>query len=282
VTIDGLDMNAGGAQITQPFQVQAGATNFTLRNSQVHDVLNPNAMMVLEGSGYTLDNNQIYDDLNNTDGAIHDECIYAMSVANMTMTRNHFWSCNVQDVFLTGSELASNWLVENNVFEAPTGSAGNSANALAFRSGGSPSPSPDGFVLRYNTFGSSGVQINQTDNPPTANGFTVVGNYFATNPPCGLSNTSYAYNISPTGTSNCGGSGAQSFSAASINAGFVRYQPYAGDTGASAQAPGDYRLLSSSPLINRGTTGNYPTLDLSGIARFRGTAPDVGGYESPY
>ncbi len=194
-------MNAGGAQITQPFSVQMSATYFTLRNSKVHNVLNANAMMIVDGSNFVFDRNDIYDDLNNTNGAIHDECMYVHPVTNMTMTRNHFWSCNIEDVFITGTETATNWLVENNVFEAPTGSSGNAANAFAFRSGGSPSPSPDGFVLRYNTFGSSGVQVNQTDNPPTSAGFTVVGNYFDTNAPCGLSNTTYAYNITPTGTS---------------------------------------------------------------------------------
>ena len=279
VTVDRMDMNAGGAQITQPFQVQADATYFTLRNSKVHNVLNANAMMVIEGSNYTFDHNEIYDDLNNTNGAIHDECMYVLSVSNMTMTRNHFWSCNIQDVFLTGSERASNWRVENNIFEAPTGSSGNAANAFAFRAGSSPSPSPDGFVLRYNTFGSSGVQVNQTDNPPTSAGFTVVGNYFDTNAPCGLSNTTYAYNITPTGTSNCGGTGSRSFSASSLHAGFVAYRAYAGDQGGSAQAPGDYRLVSGSPLINRGTTGNYPSLDFTGVGRYAGSAPDVGAFE---
>ncbi len=118
----------------------AGANYFTLRNSKVHNVLNANSMMVIKGSNYTFDHNEIYDDLNNTNGAIHDECMYVMSVSNMTMTRNHFWSCNIEDVFLTGSELASNWRVENNVFEEPTGSSGNAANAFDFRAGGSPSP----------------------------------------------------------------------------------------------------------------------------------------------
>ena len=280
VTVDGLDMDAGGAQITQPFHVE-DATYFTLRNSKVHNALNSNAMMVLDGSNFVFDRNDIYDDLNNTDGAIHDECFRAQPVTNMTMTRNHFWSCAVMDVFLTGTETATNWLVENNVFEAPLGSSGNAANAFAFRSGGSPSPSPDGFVLRYNTFGSSGVQANQGDNPPTAAGFTVVGNYFDTNAPCGLSNTTYAYNITPSGENNCGGTGSQSLSASALRAGFVKYQPYTGDQGGSAQAPGNYQLLNGSPLVNRGTTGNYPSLDFTGLARYRGLAPDVGAYERP-
>ncbi len=38
--------------------------------------------------------------------------------------------------------------------------------------------------------------------------------------------------------------------------------------------------MSGSPLINRGTTGNYPSLDFTGLSRYMGSAPDVGGYES--
>ncbi len=94
-------------------------------------------------------------------------------------------------------------------------------------------------MLRYNTFGSSGVQINPGDNSPTSAGFTVVGNYFPSNAPCGLSNTSYAYNITPTGENTCGGTGSQSFSASSLHAGFVDYRPYAGDQG---DTPGSRRL----------------------------------------
>jgi chitodextrinase len=279
VTVDGLDMDAGGVQITQPFQVQADATNFTLRNSKVHNALNANAMMVLEGSNFVLDGNDIYDGLNNTNGVIHDECLRAQPVDNMTMTRNHFWSCAVMNVFITGTELATNWLVENNVFEAPLGSSGNAANGFAFRGGGSPSPSPDGFVMRYNTFGSTGVQINSSDNPVTSRGFSVYGNYFATNPPCGQPGASYSHNITPTGVSNCGGTGAASFAASTLNAGFVRVQPYTGNQGGSRQPAGDYRLVAGSPLISRANPAAYPALDMLGVTRMQGPGPDVGAYE---
>jgi chitodextrinase len=281
VTVDGLDMDAGGVQITQPFQVQAGATNFTLRNSKVHNALNSNAMMVLQGSNFVLDNNDIYDGLNNTNGAIHDECVRAQPVNGMTMTRNHIWSCAVMDVFLTGSEYATDWLVENNVFEPPLGSSGNSTNAFAFRCGGSPSPSPDNFVMRYNTFGSTGVQLCAGDSPPTSRGFTVVGNYFATNTPCGLPNTTYGYNVTPTGVNNCGGPGAASYAASTLNAGFVSVQPFTGNNGGSRQPAGDYRLLAGSPLADRGHPSAYPALDRLGVTRFVGPAADVGAFERP-
>jgi hypothetical protein len=283
VTVDGLDMNSGGAQITQPFSVQTDATNFTLRNSKIHNVMNPNAMMVLSGSNFTIDNNDIYDDLNNTNGLIHDECLRTQPVQHMRLTRNHLWACNVMGVFLTGDQgrnLATDWLIENNVFEAPTGSTGNSDNAIFVRNGSDAYVVPDGFIIRYNTFGSSGITVTSGLTTPTANGMQIYGNYFAANSPCGVPNTTYAYNITPTGVDNCGGPGAMSFAASTINAGFVNYHPFSGNGGASAEAAGDYHLRSTSPLLNRGSSTNDPTLDRDGIARFTGSAPDVGAYEN--
>jgi chitodextrinase len=283
VTVNGLDMDAGGQQITQPFQVQAGATNFTLRNSKVHNALNPNAMMVLQGSNFTIDNNDIYDDLNNTNGAIHDECLRTQPVQHMRLTRNHFWSCNVMDVFLTGDSgrnLATDWLVENNIFEPPTGSSGNAANAIFVRDGSDAYVVPDGFIVRYNTFGSTGMYVAPGNSTPTANGMQIYGNYFATNSPCGMPNTSYSFNITPTGVDNCGGAGAASFSASILNAGFLNNHPFSGNGGGTAEPAGDYRLVAGSPLLNQGNSGNYPSLDRTGAARFTGSAPDIGAYES--
>jgi hypothetical protein len=62
----------------------------------------------------------------------------------------------------------------------------------------------------------------------------------------------------------------------------MRYFPYSGNGGASAQQRGDYRLRRGSPLVNRGSRAVYPPRDRGGAKRFRGKAPDVGAYESPY
>jgi len=108
------------------------------------------------------------------------------------------------DAFIGEGTNSSNVLFENNIFEAPTGSSGNANNAIY------TSHAPDNWVVRYNTFGSSGITV-VTD--PTSRGMTVVGNYFDVNTPCNEPHTVYAYNITPTGVDNCGGPGAQSFSA---------------------------------------------------------------------
>ena len=280
VTVDGWDVDGGGQAETQPFHAAGtGTKNFTLRNSKIHDAMNPNAMVVLGGRGILVDHVDIYDDLNNTDGAIHDECLRLQDASNVTLTRSHFWSCNVMDVFVTDSDLATNYSVENNVFEAPTGSRGNAANAFTFRCCGSPSPRPDNVAFRYNTFGSSGISMDSTQNAPTARGMVVAGNYFATNPPCGFPNTAYAYNVTPTHVPNCGGIGAKSFSLSSITAGFVNYHPFTGNEGASPEPPGDYHLRARSPLKNRGNPAAYPRRDLNGNARPVGKGPDIGAYE---
>jgi hypothetical protein len=268
---------------SQPFHVGAGnnpgdiASNFTLRNSKVHDALNPGAMMWLgtPGTNFVLDHNEIYNLINNTNGDIHDECVRMSDLSHVRFTRNHLWGCFVMDVFVTDGSLFDA-VFENNVFEAPTGSVGNSANAIFF------ARPPDTVTIRYNTFGSTGVTIPDPSTYPIGGGLTVVGNYFDTNPPCGAPNTTYAYNVTPRGVPNCGGPGARSFNASTLHSGFMRYFPYSRNGGASAQQRGDYRLRRGSPLINRGNRAVYPPRDRGGAKRFRGRAPDVGAYESPY
>jgi hypothetical protein len=266
----------------QPFHVGAGnnpgdnASNFTLRNSKVHDALNAGAMMWLgRGTNFVLDHNEIYNLINNTNGDIHDECLRFSDLQRIRFTRNHMWGCVVMDVLVSGGPLFDA-VIENNVFEAPTGSVGNSASAIFF---GRP---PDTVSIRYNTFGSTGVTVPDASTFPVGGGLTIVGNYFDTNAPCGLPNTTYAYNITPRGVPNCGGPGARSFSASTLHAGFMRYYPYNGNGGASPQPRGDYRLRRGSPLINRGNRALYPARDRAGGKRFRGRAPDVGAYESQY
>jgi hypothetical protein len=285
VTLDGWEVDAGGqaAAINQPFHVESTTGPFTLKNSKIHNSYNGNSLAIFNGNGGPLlvDNNDFYHDINDTGGVIHDECVYTYAVKNMTFTRNHLWGCNVMDLFFTGNtgtNLATNWLIENNVFEAPTGSSGNSTNAILF-SGGTRIIKPDGITIRNNTFGSSGISLSEPDSTPTANGMTITGNYFYTQSPCGITNTTYSYNVTPTGVNNCGGTGAQSFSLSSINAGFVNFHGYSGNTGGSQEPSGDYHLTSSSPLINIGNTGSSVGSDKDGNSRPVGAAPDIGAYE---
>jgi hypothetical protein len=46
-----------------------------------------------------------------------------------------------------------------------------------------------------------------------------------------------------------------------------------------ANGTGNYRLTSSSPAIDRGTSTSAPKIDLALVARPRGAAVDIGAYE---
>jgi hypothetical protein len=58
--------------------------------------------------------------------------------------------------------------------------------------------------------------------------------------------------------------------AVSANPKFVKYL---------ANGAGDYRVLTGSPAINKGTSLKAPTVDYAGVARPRGGAVDIGAYE---
>jgi hypothetical protein len=265
----GWDIDGGGSD-EQIFHVEGAASAFTWRQSRVHEVIDAQGMSILTGSTgpWLFEDSDWYDVQDTTGGAVHTECAWT-NMDNVIIRRTRWGNCAIMDLFLTGGDdLATDFLIENSVFQKPVDTP--NENALAFRSGSAPSPSPDGFILRYNTI-DSGVQINGTDNQPTANGFEVYGNYIRTGPPCGLTNATYSYNVTPDGTSNCGGTGAASFSLASLNAGFP--DP---DTG---EGFGNYNILTGSPLKNIGDTGNFTTLDAAGNTRYDGSAPDIGAYE---
>jgi hypothetical protein len=46
-----------------------------------------------------------------------------------------------------------------------------------------------------------------------------------------------------------------------------------------ANGSDNYRLLGSSPAVERGTSAKAPTIDYPGVARPRGAAVDIGAYE---
>ena len=280
--VDDLAMDATGmGNNAQVFHIERSAF-FTLVNSDLHDCLNCEALFWDAGDSPNLlfDHNNVYDDKNNTGGAIHTECLRFSTENNVTLSRSHFWSCDVYDVFLAGTELRTDYLVENNVFEDVLGP---NHLGFAFRgdAGTGPTPSPDGMVFRYNVFGRAAeIQMDGTENAPTANGFEVYGNASVGGfLPCGLSNTTYSYNVTQTGTSNCGGTGAAQFSLSSLLAGFVDPRTVTTTPEDHTEPAGNYQLVAGSPLCNIGDTANYPSLDFDGVSRFSGSAPEVGPYE---
>jgi chitodextrinase len=264
IVVDGWNVDCNGCSGEQIFHLEA-ANNVLVRNSEIQDN-NNNSLIWISGSNLSFENNRIHDAGLPSGSASHTECMYAWDVTNLTLKRNQFWHCSVMDVFITGSDVANGGYIENNVFEKPwsnTGVISNSAYAFHFRNGGSPSPDPSNWDFRYNTF--VGPLSISSENPVGSGGMRVIGNLFLSGAPCGLGNTTYSYNAFVSGA--CGTN--------SITNSLTSYQ--AGFT--STGDPGNYGLLTSSVLRDKGSLGNYPAQDRAGSPRYNGAAPDIGAYE---
>ena len=162
------------------------------------------------------------------------------------------------DVFITGSDVSNGGYIENNVFEHPSHRA--RQIAFHFRNGGDPSPDPNNWDFRYNTF--VGPLSISSENPVGSGGMRVIGNVFLdAETPCGKANTTYSYNAFVSGA--CGTN--------SITNPLSTYQ--------TGFIPGNYTLTSTSVLRDKGSPTNYPSNDINGTARYTGTAPDIGADE---
>ena len=203
IVVDSWRVDCGGCDGVQMFHIEQ-ASNVTVKNSDISDNKNDSLMWV-SGSNLTFENNQIHDAGLPSGSGAHTECMYANSVTGLTLKRNHFYHCSVMDVFITGDGSPDGGYIENNVFEKPwenTGVISNSALAFQFRTGGSPSPDPNNWDFRYNTFVGP-LNISPSENPVGPGGMRVIGNVFLSDDPCGQSNTTYDYNAFVTG-SGCG------------------------------------------------------------------------------
>ena len=117
IVVDSWRVDCGGCDGEQMFHIEQ-ANNVTVKNSDISDNKN-NSLMWINGSNLTFENNQIHDAGLPSGSGAHTECMYAQSVTNLTLKRNHFYHCSVMDVFITGSGVANGGYVENNVFEKP-------------------------------------------------------------------------------------------------------------------------------------------------------------------
>jgi len=268
VVVDGWTVDCGGCDGIQIFHLE-NDSNITVKNSDISDN-NNTSLMWINGTNLTFENNQIHDAGLPAGSSAHTECMYAWDVTNLTLKRNHFYHCSVMDVFITGGAVANGGFVENNVFEKPwenTGLISNSALAFHFRNGGDPSPDPNNWDFRYNTFVGP-LSITPSENPVGSGGMRVIGNVFLSAAPCGQANTTYSYDAFITGD-GCGSNNIVN-PLSTYLAGFVN----TGD-------PGLYSLTSTSVLRDKGNPGNYPAQDFAGTPRFAGPAPDLGAYEAP-
>ena len=263
IVVDGWNVDCNGCVGVQIFHLEA-ASNVVVRNSEIQDNTD-NSLIWISGTDLTFEGNRIHDAGLRAGSGAHTECMYAWNVTNLTLKRNHFYRCAVMDVFITGSSVANGGYVENNVFEKPwstTGVISNTAYAFHFRNGGDPSPDPNGWEFRYNTF--VGPLSISSENPVGAAGMRVIGNVFLASAPCGKANTVYSHNAFVG--SGCG-TNALVQPLSTYQSGFT-----------STGDPGDYSLRSTSVLRDRGDPAQKPAVDLTGAARTDAT-PDLGAYE---
>ena len=152
VVVDGWNVDCNGCVNVQIFHLES-ANNVVVKNSEIQDNTD-NSLIWINGSNLTFENNVIHDAGLRAGSGAHTECMYAWSVTNLTLKRNHFYHCSVMDVFITGSDVSNGGYIENNVFEKPWSTTGQLGDGLAFhfRNGGDPSPDPNNWDFRYNTF----------------------------------------------------------------------------------------------------------------------------------
>ena len=235
ILVSGWRVDCGGCDGEQIFHLE-DAQSSTVRDSNIGNNKN-NSLIWISGTGITFDHNVIHDaGLPDGSGA-HTECMYAWRVTNLTLRRNHFYHCSVMDVFITGGDVTTGGLVENNVFEKPWENTGRISNGYAFhfRNGGSPSPDPSGWEFRYNTF-LGGLSVSPDENPVGSGGMKVTGNLFLSANPCGQRNTTYSYNAFAGG--GCGSNNVVA-SAAAFLLGFA-------DKGDPGTTPSSRRACSAT------------------------------------
>ena len=101
VTVDGWNVDCGGCANVQIFHLEAGS-NILVKNSEISDNTD-NSLMWINGTNLTFENNRIHDAGLRSGSGAHTECMYAWSVTNLTLKRNHFYHCSVMDVFITAT-----------------------------------------------------------------------------------------------------------------------------------------------------------------------------------
>lgn len=186
VSIDNWEVDCNGCT-AQAFHVES-ASNVLVKNSKIHDNIN-NPIVWINGTNLTFENNEIYDARLPSGSSAHTECMYVQAVTNLTLKRNHFHECAVMDVFITGSAVSTGGFIENNHFEAPVPASG---LAFHFRNGGAPSPDPQNWQFRYNTFGPEAELSISSEN--TATNVTVMGNDWQGATFCSKAGATFSFN----------------------------------------------------------------------------------------
>jgi hypothetical protein len=266
VIYDGFNVDGANTKTTGA-AFESNGDGSTFKNGRIGNVTDEKAALV-SASNFTFDNVEFHD-VHVTDSAIHNECVYAITVPGFTVRNSRFTNCATMDLFFTHGTWWSppppaygNVTVENNVFGHSHTTNDNEWHyyGLSIENlGPSTKGRMSGFTVRYNTF-ETPVSIGADG---AASNTRWVGNLGSW--PC-ISGVTYKKNVgSSCGSSDKAVSPAQSTQTSTAPFGWVN------------PAANDFHLKSSSVAINAGDPTDMPATDRDGKAR-TGT-PDAGAYE---
>jgi hypothetical protein len=271
ITIDGFTINKQFSTGKAVFFI--GETDrTTLRHADICCNLNgPLMESIMPGppsAGYGPNSNITFEDAkihdirrNSTD--VHNECFLAPATPGLTLTRTHWYGCNVININVgayadMGAYNQSNYVWTNNIFESPTNMNENDKTGYPFIQGcNTPDPSKKpGWILAYN--------IIETGWYPCSgdSGLTMRGNLMRVNAcPKGAV---FDFNIFSDRT--CGSTD-KVFSSLFSSANFKNIAGH------------DWTYPAGAYQIDKGNPANYPSTDFNGGQRMFGSAPDAGAYE---
>jgi hypothetical protein len=273
ITFDGLDLDAGGTKTTGAVFEHGGASNVTLKNSSVGNVVDEKGAMLggteltTNPTGVVIDNVLFHDVVQQGD-AVHNECLMSHA-PGITIRNSTFWNCATMDISLGrgdwyGQQPYGNVTLENNVFGHTINGNGWHYYGLAWFVG----EFKNARVVN-NTFENS---VHMEDQHVGGGPYSGVwANNIGDGWQC-LPGVTYTGNIGKA----CGGSDramSPSSSCAPPACSRVRTMPI----GWLDPAHVDFRLAPTSPAVNAGTAAYAPPTDRTGL--LRDSRPDAGAYE---
>jgi chitodextrinase len=190
-----------------------------------------------------------------TDGVTHVDCLHSWGVNGLTIRNSRFYDCEHFDIlFTTDSVLGSptNVLIENNFFDCCR------SGYYAVYLGDGGGDTWKNITVRNNSSDKDfGIGPRNTTGPNVQFSGNIAPGFDG----CGRSGVSVDYNVWYAG-SRCGSHDKVAAS------GFVDPAGY------------DFHLRSGAAAIDSGNPASFPTSDIDGDARPRGSGPDAGADES--